>query len=190
MIVLGVDPGTRNLGWGVVRREGNRLTHLGHGVIRVGGDDALSVRLQGIAVGLEEVIERYSPAVGSVEEMFFDKNAQSAAKLGHARGVVLLCLERAGVTVREHTPSRVKQTLTGSGRAEKIQVARMVTAILALEEVPPHDAADALAIAICELRLDPRAHALDQARKKSARKSVPPHLAAAIKKARESRGER
>src|SRR5690606_8883116 len=120
---IGIDPGTRNLGWGVVSSEGNRLRHVAHGVIRVDGDDSLSSRLLAISNRLEQVIVHYQPGLASVEGMFFDKNAQSAAKLGHARGVVLLCLERHGVPMREHAPARVKRTLTGNGRAEKAQVA-------------------------------------------------------------------
>jgi len=187
MIALGIDPGTRNLGWGVVSSEDNRLVHLAHGVIRLRGDDALSTRLLAISEQLDEVIAQYQPGLGSVETMFFDKNAQSAAKLGHARGVVLMCLERRGVPVREHAPARIKRTLAGNGRAEKAQVAQMVTAILRLESVPPSDAADALAIAITELRLDPRAQLLQERSARLARKKMPPHLAEAIKRAKAAR---
>ncbi len=184
MIAIGIDPGTRNLGWGIVSSEGNRLLHIAHGVIRVPGEDSLSSRLCKIGDALDHLLRQYKPEVGSVEGIFFDKNAQSAAKLGHARGVVLLCLERAQVKVREHAPARVKQTLTGNGRAEKSQVAHMVAAILRLEEMPPVDASDALAIAITELRLDPRAHLLQEQMAKMQRKRMPPHLAAAIARAK------
>lgn len=187
MIAIGIDPGTRNLGWGVVRSEGNRLEHIAHGVIRVDGDSPLSQRLLIISNQLEKVILQYEPGLGSVEGMFFDKNAQSAAKLGHARGVVLLCLERHAVPVREHAPARVKRTLTGNGRSEKAQVAQMVKAILRLESTPPSDAADALAIAITELRLDPRAQLLQEQKSKMQRRKMPPHLAEAIRRAKEAR---
>ncbi|HSC86401.1 MAG TPA: crossover junction endodeoxyribonuclease RuvC [Polyangiaceae bacterium] len=184
MIVLGIDPGTRNLGWGVVERAGNQLTHIAHGVIRVDGALSLSVRLVQLAERLETVIDQYRPAVGSVEQIFFHKDPQAAAKLGHARGVILLCLERASVPLREHAPARVKRTLTGNGQAEKPQVAAMVRTLLRLPTSPPADAADALALAITEHRLDPRAAALEEARKKTLRRKLPPHLAAAVARSR------
>lgn len=187
MIAIGIDPGTRNLGWGVVSSEGNRLRHVGHGVIRLSGDDQLPKRLLQIGDRLGEILDQYRPEVGSVEGIFFDKNAQSAAKLGHARGVVLFCLERARVMVREHSPARVKRTLTGNGNAEKSQVSRMVQAILRLESAPPADASDALAIAITELRIDPRAHALEEEKRARARKQMPTHLAEAIARAKNRR---
>lgn len=188
MIAIGIDPGTRNLGWGVVASEGSRLCHVAHGVIRVRAEEALSSRLRQIGDALDHLLAQYKPQVGSVEGMFFDKNAQSAAKLGHARGVVLLCLERADVPVREHSPARVKQTLTGSGRAEKSQVAQLVRAILGLETMPPLDATDALAMAITELRIDPRAHILKEKMQKMQRKGLPPHFAAAVARSKAARG--
>lgn len=187
MIAIGIDPGTINLGWGVVRSAGNRLHHVAHGVIRVKAELPLSNRLLAINDGLELILEQYRPVMGSVEGMFFDKNAQSAAKLGHARGVVLLCLERHKIAFREHPPARVKRTLTGNGRAEKTQVAHMVRAVLGLETLPPADASDALALAMTELRLDPRAHELEEHQRKNRRKRVPPALAEAIARARAGR---
>src|SRR6187402_1548540 len=127
------------------------------------------------------------PAIGLSEGIFFDKNAQSAAKLGHARGVVLLCLERRQIRLREHPPARVKRTLTGNGRAEKAQVARMVCAVLGLDTLPPADAADALALAMTELRLDPRAQELEDRRRRMSAKKIPPGLAAAIARAKATR---
>lgn len=188
MIAIGIDPGTRNLGWGVVVSEGNRLCHIAHGVIRVSAEEALSSRLRRIGDALDQLLSLYKPQVGSVEGIFFDKNAQSAAKLGHARGVVLLCLERADVKVREHSPARIKQTLTGNGRAEKSQVAHMVRAVLNLESAPPVDATDALAMAITELRIDPRAHLLREKAQKMQGKRMPPHLAEAVARAKAARG--
>ena len=187
MIAIGIDPGTINLGWGVVRRDGNRLQHLCHGVIRVNSETALSSRLLTIADELDAVLEQYRPQMGSVEGMFFDKNAQSAAKLGHARGVVLLCLERRKVVLREHPPARVKRTLTGNGRAEKTQVARIVCAVLGLDVLPPADASDALALAMTELRLDPRAQELEDRRQKNNRRKMPVALAQAIARAKAAR---
>lgn len=180
MIVLGIDPGTRNLGWGVVHRAGNRLSHVAHGVIRVRAEDSLSARLSEIAQRLDEVIAAHKPSCGSVEQIFFHKDPQAAAKLGHARGVILLCLHRADVALREHAPARVKRTLTGNGQAEKPQVAQMVKAVLGLSALPPSDAADALALAITELRLDPGAVAREDARKSNLRRKIPVHLAEAL----------
>lgn len=153
MLALGVDPGTLHLGWGVVSREGNRLCHVAHGVIHLDGRTAIADRLARIEVELGAVIERHQPEVGSVESLFFHKDAQAAAKLGHARGVVLLLLARAGIEIAEYPPARVKKTIAGSGQAEKSQVALMVRALLALDGLPPADAADALALAITHLRI-------------------------------------
>ncbi len=186
MIALGIDPGTRFLGWGVVSRAGNRLTHVAHGVIRAGTKESLSTRLLAIEQELARIIGEHSPDVSSVESMFFHKDAQAAAKLGHARGVVLLCLERAQVKIFEHAPARVKRTLTGNGQAEKKQVALMVRAVLGLGELPPADAADALALAITQLRLDPRQLVAPAPR--SGRRSLPPHVMAAALRAKAARG--
>jgi crossover junction endodeoxyribonuclease RuvC len=153
VIAVGVDPGTRHLGWGVVSRSGNRLTHVDHGVIHTNPDHSLGLRLQQIERELCEVLERHRPAVASVETLFFHKDAQAAAKLGHARGVVLLSLARAGIEVAEYAPARVKRAIAGHGRADKRQVAHMISALLSLQEIPQSDAADALALAVTHLRM-------------------------------------
>jgi crossover junction endodeoxyribonuclease RuvC len=152
VLVLGIDPGTRLLGWGVVSRSAQRLIHVGHGVLKLDAKAPLPERLQQIEVGLVDVIERYRPEAASVESLFFHKDAQAAAKLGHARGVVLLALSRAAVPIHEYAPARVKRTVVGGGQAGKDQVAQMVRALLGLPSVPPPDAADALAIAMTHLR--------------------------------------
>lgn len=152
MIVLGIDPGTLHLGWGVVQCVGNRLTAIGHGVVDAPQKEPLATRLVLLEKGLEEVLERFSPEVGSVESLFFHKDPQAAAKLGHARGVVLLCLARAHLPIAEYPPARVKSTITGSGRADKVQMVRMVTTLLSLPEAPREDAADALALALTYIR--------------------------------------
>jgi crossover junction endodeoxyribonuclease RuvC len=162
MIALGIDPGTLRLGWGVVEREANRLRHVAHGVIVMPAEVALPQRLEQIDRELGAVIGQYRPDVGSVETLFFHRDPQAAAKLGHARGVVLLCLSRAGVTVAEYAPARVKRTIAGHGRAEKTQVAQMIRALLSLSAPPPSDAADALALAVTHLRLGPLQEALQQ----------------------------
>ncbi len=160
MIVLGIDPGTRRLGWGVVARDGNRLKHLGHGVLVLPAERPLAERLALIEVGLCEVITRFRPQASSVESLFFHKDPQAASKLGHARGVVLLCCARSGLDVAEYAPARVKRTVTGNGAADKRQVALLVRAMLALDSVPPSDAADALALALTHLRQAPLAAAV------------------------------
>lgn len=153
MLVLGIDPGTRHLGWGVLLREGTRITHVAHGVIHTDLDGSLAERLVEIDTGIEAVIREHTPHVSAVESLFFAKDAQSAAKLGHARGVVLLRLARAGLPIHEYPPARVKRSVVGRGQADKKQVALVMTAILRLATPPPSDAADALAIALTHLHV-------------------------------------
>ncbi|MGA7120968.1 MAG: crossover junction endodeoxyribonuclease RuvC [Polyangiaceae bacterium] len=152
MMVLGIDPGTRRLGWGVVERRGTRLVHRGHGVIQTDERQAIAGRLVTIECELVEVVRTYSPIVASVEALFYAKDAQAAAKLGHARGVVLLVCARAGLEVHEYAPALVKRAVAGSGRAEKSQVAQMIRVVLGLPSAPASDAADALALAVTHLQ--------------------------------------
>ena len=151
MRVMGIDPGTRHLGWGVLESTGTRITHVAHGVIDVDETCTLAERLVEIDTALEVVIREHHPEVGAVEGLFFHKDAQSAAKLGHARGVVLLRLARASLPIREYAPALVKRTVVGKGAADKKQVALVVTQILRLGAPPRSDAADALAIALTHL---------------------------------------
>jgi crossover junction endodeoxyribonuclease RuvC len=153
VIAIGIDPGTRRLGWGVVSRTGNRLLHVAHGVIALDGSDSIAARLVELEGQLTQVIRQHRPTVSSVESLFFHKDAQAAAKLGHARGVVLLCLAREGIPIAEYAPAKIKRTIAGNGQADKRQVAMMVRAALALDGLPPADATDALAIAMTHLRL-------------------------------------
>jgi len=157
MLVLGIDPGTRNLGYGLVRREGTRLSHLGHGVIELSADLPLAARLVCLEVELSEVLGRFRPDLAVVESLFFHKDAQAAAKLGHARGVVLLVLARATIPILELAPARVKRLVSGHGRADKRQVALMMKSLFGLTSLPRHDATDALALAVAQLRLGPLA---------------------------------
>ncbi len=156
MLVLGLDPGTRHFGWGVVLREGTRLKHVAHGVIDTDDTEIIALRLVQIERELVDVVAAYRPTSASVESMFFDKNAQSAAKLGHARGVALLVCARAGLTIAEYAPALVKRAIAGSGRADKAQVAQMIRVILGLAAAPSADAADALAVAVAHLHRAPR----------------------------------
>ncbi len=152
MIVLGLDPGTRHFGWGVVRKNGTRLAHVAHGVFDVADEGELGSRLVAIETALMEVIERHRPDEASIESLFFAKDAQAAAKLGHARGVALLVCSRSGLRSFEYPPAQVKRTVAGTGRAEKAQVAQMIRVILGLAALPKSDAADALAIAVTHLQ--------------------------------------
>lgn len=183
MLVLGIDPGTLKLGWGLVSRMGNRMTHVAHGVIKMNGKLPLADRLTVIDTQLGELIKEHTPEVGSVESLFFHKDAQAAAKLGHARGVVLLSLARAGVQVAEYAPAKVKRTIAGGGQADKRQVAMMIRNVLSLAELPPPDAADALALAVTHLRLGPLEDRLRE-------KSMSPVLARALANHRRRRPAR
>ncbi len=151
-VVLGLDPGTRHFGWGVVRRVGTRLSHVAHGVLDVEKEGDLGSRLVAIEHGLAAVVAEHAPNMASIETLFFAKDAQAAAKLGHARGVALLVCARAGLAIAEYAPTRVKRTVAGGGRADKAQVAQMVRVILGLPGAPRSDAADALAIAVTHLQ--------------------------------------
>jgi crossover junction endodeoxyribonuclease RuvC len=151
MIVLGIDPGTRHLGWGVVRRDGTRPSHVAHGVIDTDTTASIAVRLCQIETELCEVIAKYRPTASVVEALFYAKDASAAAKLGHARGVALLVLARAGLSIAEYEPTRVKKAIVGHGRADKRQVAMMIATLLRLPAPPRPDAADALAIALAHV---------------------------------------
>jgi crossover junction endodeoxyribonuclease RuvC len=187
VLALGIDPGTLHLGWGVVSREGNRLCHVAHGVIHLDGRTAIADRLARIEVELGAVISHHQPEVGSVENLFFHKDAQAASKLGHARGVVLLLLARAGIEIAEYPPARVKKTIAGSGQAEKSQVAMMVRALLALDALPPADAADALALAITHLRIGALMRALRPSENESENRVSASGLRALLGKKRRAR---
>jgi crossover junction endodeoxyribonuclease RuvC len=151
MRVIGIDPGTRHLGWGVLGRTGTKIEHIAHGVIDVDLDGTLAERLVEIDEALSAVIAEHRPEAGAVESLFFHKDPQSAAKLGHARGVVLLRLCREKIPIREYAPALVKRTIVGKGAADKRQVAMVMTAILRLPAAPRSDAADALAVALTHL---------------------------------------
>ena len=149
MIVLGIDPGTASLGFGIVERTGGRLRAVDQGVITTSPDLPLPERLLAIHRQVTELIELHRPAVVGVERLFFGNNAQTALGVGQARGVVLLAAAENGLPVREATPSEIKTAIAGHGTADKEQVQRMVQLVLGMAERPtPDDAADALATAI------------------------------------------
>jgi crossover junction endodeoxyribonuclease RuvC len=150
VVVLGIDPGTANTGFGVVYAQGARMGALDGGVIGTAAGQPLELRLARIHERLGDLIEEHSPDAVAVEDLFFGNNARSAFAVGQARGAVLLTAGLAGVPCFSYTPQAVKQAVCGSGAAAKDQVQRMVGALLALPEPPePDHAADALAVAIC-----------------------------------------
>ena len=150
MIILGIDPGTAMLGFGIVERTGPRLRAIDYGVISTSSRLTLPERLEAIYLALPDLIELHGPAIVGVARLFFTKNVQTAFAVGQARGVVLLVAAQHDLEVREATPNEVKVATAGHGAAGKEQVQRMVQAVLGLAEMPePDDAADALAIAIC-----------------------------------------
>ena len=150
MIVLGIDPGTAMTGYGLVERTGSRLRAVDYGCLETPAGMPLPERLLLIQDGLIDLIESHRPDLVAVERLFFNKNVQTAFAVGQARGVGLLTAARFGLPVHEYGPHEVKLAVTGHGRAEKVQVQRMVQVVLGLAVLPrPDDAADALAIAIC-----------------------------------------
>ena len=150
VIVLGIDPGTANTGYGVVMARGSTLCALDGGVIGTGPQEPLERRLARIHARVCDLIARYEPAALAVEDLFFGQNVRTAFAVGQARGAVLLSAGMAGIPCFSYTPQAVKQAVCGSGSADKSQVQRMVGALLALPEAPKEDhAADALAVAIC-----------------------------------------
>jgi len=181
MLVLGLDPGTRHFGWGLVRRESARVQHVAHGVFVLPAEAPLAERLVVLERALCEVIATYKPDASAVESLFFHKDPQAASKLGHARGVVLLVLSRAEVPIAEYSPALVKRTVAGRGAADKHQVALMMKAMFSLGELPRADATDALALAVTHLRV---AHLPVVTRpKRSARGTLPAHLLARVRRA-------
>ena len=150
MIILGIDPGTAALGYGVVERIGGRLRAIDHGCLVTSPDLPMPERLLAIHGLLDDLMSLHEPAFVAVERLFFSRNAQTAIAVGQARGVVLLAAAQHGKPVREATPNEVKSAIAGYGAADKEQVQRMVQLVLGMAELPrPDDAADALAIAVC-----------------------------------------
>lgn len=150
MRVLGIDPGSETLGWGVVEGSGLKYAGVEFGTVKSSPKLPFAKRLAKIYDGVADIVDRHSPDVLSIEEAFFAVNASTALKLGQVRGVILLLAEQRGLEIAEYAPRLIKQTVVGYGAAEKRQVGEMVRILLRLKSIPtPHDAADALAIAIC-----------------------------------------
>lgn len=158
-IILGVDPGSRKTGFGVIQQQGRKQIYIASGVIRLPTDAPLSERLNILFESLVTVISQYQPDEMAVEDIFISKNASSALKLGHARGVILVAGGQNNIPIAEYEARKVKQAVTGSGAAAKEAVQHMVKTMLKLPGTPQEDAADALAVALChaQYRLNPLA---------------------------------
>jgi|TARA_B110000240_G_scaffold151574_1_gene167971 crossover junction endodeoxyribonuclease RuvC len=151
--ILGIDPGSRKTGYGLIENTGNRIRHLASGCIRLNAKHPLSDRLSILSRELEQLIEEFRPDCGVVEKIFFAKNAQSALTLGHARGVILLKFSERNLPIHEYQTLKIKQTVVGVGRADKDQVQHMVKILLNLQNKLQEDEADALAVAITHAHL-------------------------------------
>ncbi|HEX9024259.1 MAG TPA: crossover junction endodeoxyribonuclease RuvC [Geobacteraceae bacterium] len=151
MRVLGIDPGSRITGYGIIDKVGNRLVHVDNGAIFTDSHRDFPMRLQRIYRGLTEIIQQYRPDAVAVENIFFATNVQSALKLGQARGAAIVAGVNAGLPVFEYTALQVKQAVVGHGRADKQQVQKMLKALLNLPETAQEDASDALAAAVCHI---------------------------------------
>jgi crossover junction endodeoxyribonuclease RuvC len=150
MIVLGIDPGTASTGWGVVEVQGNRMRSRGHGCIVTSAKDPSHVRLRRIHDEARLLLRRFKPDVVAIEELFVNVNVKTALAVGQARGVLILAVSDLDLAPFEYSPLEIKMSVTGYGRASKLQVQEMTKVLLGLERIPqPDHAADALAVAIC-----------------------------------------
>ncbi len=147
--LLGIDPGLRATGWGVVDVRGNRLAHVADGTVRPPVEGSLAARLAALHDALARLIDSHRPDEAAVEETFVNRNPAAALRLGQARGVALLAPAAAGLPVAEYPANLVKKSVVGAGHADKRQIAAMVCALLAIRSVSSSDAGDALAVAIC-----------------------------------------
>ena len=148
MRVLGIDPGLRNLGWGVIESQGSRLSHIANGICHSTGGD-LGRRLLSLYEQLSDIVAEYQPDTAAVEQTFVNKDGAGTLKLGQARGIAMLVPARAGLEIGEYAPNQVKKTVVGVGHADKAQIDHMVRMQLPGASIKGADAADALAIAIC-----------------------------------------
>ncbi len=158
MLILGLDPSLTCTGWGVIRADGNRLSHLANGQIRTRPSDPLPARLVQLEAALVALLAEHRPTAAAVEEVFVNENGRSTLKLGAARGVALLCVGRLGAEVGEYAPTLIKKAVVGTGGADKAQVRAMIARLLPGAIIAGEDAADALAVAITH------AHHLQSAR--------------------------
>ena len=150
MKILGIDPGTAIIGFGLIEKNKSNLRLIKYGCIKTSANLSTAERLNVLHKELSSLLKKYKPDIVAVEDIFFFKNLKTAIKVSQARGVILLTIAKARIPVAEFTPLQVKQAVACYGRAEKIQVQKMVKTLLNLKEIPkPDDAADALAVAIC-----------------------------------------
>jgi crossover junction endodeoxyribonuclease RuvC len=149
MIILGIDPGLRTTGFGVIEKQGNKLRYIASGTIKTGGEGALPPRLKVIWDGIAEVVRTYQPDCAAIEKVFVNVNPHSTLLLGQARGAAITALVGADLDVAEYSPTQIKQAVVGTGKALKEQVQDMVARLLVLPGLPGSDAADALGVAIC-----------------------------------------
>lgn len=150
MRVLGIDPGSETLGWGILEGSGLKYSLIDFGVVRSNTKHSFANRLANIYGGVSQLIDTFEPDTLSIEEAFYAVNVSVAMKLGQVRGIMLLLAEQRGLEIAEYAPKLIKKTVVGYGNAEKSQVQEMVKLLLRMKDIPkPHDAADALAIAIC-----------------------------------------
>jgi crossover junction endodeoxyribonuclease RuvC len=156
MLILGLDPSLSCTGWGIVRVEGSRLTHVANGQVKSDAKAPMALRLAALQAGLAEVIATYAPDRAAAEEVFVNKNPQSTLKLAQARGAVLAACGAGGLTVNEHAARLVKKAVVGTGAAEKVQVQAMLKVLLPGVQLAGADAADALAVAIADAHLGGR----------------------------------
>lgn len=163
MRVLGIDPGLRNMGWGVIDVSGTRLSHVANGICKSSTGDILAERLLLLHGQLAEVIEQYAPETAAVEQTFVNKDGAGTLKLGQARGIAMLVAAQAGLSVGEYAPNAVKKTVVGVGHADKRQVDHMVRMQLPGVQIVGPDSADALAIAICHAHHAQSQNHLDRA---------------------------
>ncbi len=173
--VIGLDPGLRNTGWGVIESEGSHLSHVANGTICTDAALDLGVRLMQLKQGLEEILEIYLPGEAAVEETLANRNPSSTLKLGMARGIALLVPSLSGLAVTQYLPMIVKKAVVGNGHAKKEQVAMMVGRLLPGCDIASADSADALAVAIC--------HAHNRTTRSAWAKGVDDPIAAAVAKA-------
>ena len=151
MLVLGVDPGSKVTGYGLVEKEGHRMIFVHAGTIRTSQERPFYERIDEIFRSVTEIMTRFRPQEMALEDIFFAKNVKSALKIGHARGAVLIAAVQCGIKIFEYTPLEIKKSVVGYGRATKEQVRAMTQVILKLKTQPDLDASDALATAICHL---------------------------------------
>ncbi len=150
LLILGIDPGTRISGFGLIRKDGSSLSPVDYGCIRPPPTKTLTERYEILFDGIDALIERYQPHEMAVETQYVQKNIQSAIKLGMARGIIIIAARKKGIPVFEYSPAKAKKAVVGNGRASKQQVQGMIRMRLQLSKIPePEDAADALALAVC-----------------------------------------